>query len=264
MKNHSKNYADKKLIVFDLDGTLTQTKSNLQPDMAKALRDLLATKKVAVIGGGTYKQFRNQLVAELKCPPPLLANLFLFPTTAMAFYHYRDGWKKVYRFVLSPKEWQLIKKTFAEVLREVNYVKPAKTYGKVLENRGAQVTLSFLGQDVVAQLGQKGVKLKEEWTKKNTPLKLRIAALTQKRLPNLEVRAAGFTSIDVTKKGVDKAYGIHQIKKMLKIQIKEMLFIGDALSPGGNDYAARKTGIDCIPVRGPEDTKRIIGGIVAK
>jgi hypothetical protein len=258
-----KNYANKKLVIFDLDGTLAETKSNVQPDMAKTIRDLLANRKMAVIGGGTYKQFRKQLVTELKCPPALLANLFLFPTTATSFYRYNNGWKKIYRHLLSKKEVQDTKKAFAEVLREIHYVKPKKTYGKVLENRGAQITLSFLGQDVVAQLGQKGVRMKEEWTKKNTPLKLKVAKMVQQRLPNLEVRAAGFTSIDVTKKGIDKAYGVRQIKKVLKMPIKDMIFIGDALNPGGNDYAARKTGIECIPVKGPKDTRRIIQQIIA-
>ena len=82
--------------------------------------------------------------------------------------------------------------------------------------------------------------------------------MVQKRLPGFAVHAAGFTTIDITREGIDKAYGIRQIQKHLKIPTKKMLFIGDALFKGGNDYAARKTGVDCIAVRGLEDTKRII------
>jgi phosphomannomutase len=259
-----KDYSNKRLIVFDLDGTLTESKSNLEPDMAQALAKLLAQKKVAVIGGGAYRQFKKQFVAELDCPKPLLANLFLFPTTATAFYRYRAGWKKIYGFRLSKAEWQTIKKTFAQVLKEINYIPPAKTYGKVLENRGSQVTFSALGQDIITVLGKKGLQLKEEWKRENTPLKMKIAKLVQKRLTNFEVRTSAYTSIDVTKKGIDKAYGVRRIKKILKIPIRDMIFIGDGLYPGGNDYAAKKTGIDCVSVRGPEDTKRVIEKIIAK
>ena len=39
----------KKLIVFDLDGTLAPSKSSLAPQTAALLRDLLAVTKVAVI-----------------------------------------------------------------------------------------------------------------------------------------------------------------------------------------------------------------------
>lgn len=252
----------KELIVFDLDGTLTETKSNLKADMSRALVMLLKQKRVAIIGGGTYKQFRKQFVKELRCPRPLLFRLFLFPTTANRFYRYRSGWKKVYSFELSKRERADIKSAFRDVLREIHYVHPKKVYGKVIEDRRTQVTFSALGQDIVAKLGVKGVRLKKEWTKKNTPLKLTIARLLQKRLPKLEVHAAGYTSIDVTRKGIDKAYGVRQIEKYLHVPIRKMLFVGDALFPGGNDYAARRTGIQCIAVRGPEDTKKIIKKIL--
>jgi hydroxymethylpyrimidine pyrophosphatase-like HAD family hydrolase len=91
---------------------------------------------------------------------------------------------------------------------------------------------------------------------------MKIAKLVAKRLPNLEVRAAGFTSIDVTRKGIDKAYGIRQIQKQLHVPVKKMLFIGDAIFPGGNDYAVVRTGVDYIPVKGPEETKRIIKKLI--
>jgi hypothetical protein len=37
-----------------------------------------------------------------------------------------------------------------------------------------------------------------------------------------------------------------------------MLFVGDRIFPGGNDYEALKTGIEYAKVDGPEDTKRLI------
>jgi phosphomannomutase len=255
--------AKKSLIVFDLDGTLTPSKSNLEPDMSAALGALLTKKKVAVIGGGSFRQFKKQFLAQLKYPKPLLSNLFLFPTTATAFYRYRGGWKKVYGFTLSKNEVRAIKKAFAEVFKQINYVPPQKTYGKVLENRGSQVTFSALGQDVVAILGKKGIRMKEAWKRDNALLKMKIARLVQEKLPKFEAHAAAFTSIDVTKRGIDKAYGVRQIKKTLKIPISKMLFIGDALYRGGNDEAAKKTGIECVAVKGPADTKKIIRQLIA-
>ncbi len=262
MPRPNKTLSKKKLIVFDLDGTLTETKSDLEADMAEELRRLLKSKQVAVIGGGTYQQFKKQFVSRLHCPPALLSRLYLFPTTATSFYRYRHGWKKVYVHELSAIERKAIKVAFNEVLQAITYVHPKKVYGKVIEDRKTQVTFSALGQDIVAQLGNKGVKMKEEWVKKNRPLKVKIARLVQKSLPKLHVHASGFTSIDVTRKGIDKAYGVRQIEKKLHVKIKDMVFIGDALFPGGNDYAARKSGIDCIPVKGPQDTKRVISSIL--
>ncbi len=258
------SYRRKKLVVFDLDGTLAPTKSPLEPDMSRALAALLSEKKVAVIGGGTYRQFRRQFVSNLDCPRGLLKDLFLFPTTATSFYRYDHGWKNVYARTLSKTQKQKIRTAVKEVFMEMNYVPPKRTYGKTLEDRGSQMSYSFLGQDVVAKLGKKGVHLKEEWTRKNTPLKLRIAAMLQKKLPDLEVRAAGFTTIDITKKGIDKAYGVRQIEKYLHMPIGQMVFVGDALYPGGNDAAAKKTGIQAIPTTGPKETIEIINAILGR
>jgi HAD superfamily hydrolase (TIGR01484 family) len=254
--------SQKSLIVFDLDGTLTETKSNLKPDMSEMLSRLLKEKKVAVIGGGTYKQFRRQFISHLDCSPKVLKGLFIFPTTATAFYRYDKGWKNVYAHPLSKTQKREIKEAVKDVLKEIGYIPPKKTYGKTLEDRDSQMSYSFLGQDVVAQLGKKGVRLKEEWTKKNTPLKLEIAGMLQKRLPDLEVHAAGFTTIDITRRDIDKAYGVRQIEKYLHIPIKDMVFIGDALYPGGNDEAAKKTGVQTIAVKGPRDTIAIIKKIL--
>ena len=44
----------KKLIVFDLDGTLAESKSSLDAEMAKLLNTLLSITKVAVISDGNW------------------------------------------------------------------------------------------------------------------------------------------------------------------------------------------------------------------
>lgn len=252
------NLGPKKLVVFDLDGTLALTKAPMDPEMADLMAQLLAKKHVAVIGGGKYELFQEQLLNPLNGRPEnLLKNLSLFPTTSTRYYRYENGgWEKVYAHELSQEERTRITQTFERVFKEIGYQHPAKTYGPVIEDRGTQVTWSALGQEVVAELGVKGVELKEAWKQANTPLKMKVAELMATYLPDLEVRAAGHTSVDVTKKGIDKAYGLQQIERYLEVPIKDMLFIGDAIFPGGNDYAVVKTGVDYIPVTGPEETKK--------
>lgn len=259
-----KKLTPKKLIVFDLDGTLAKSKSHADKEMIGLFTELLKVKKVAVIGGGKLGLFKHQLLSQLKVPKELLENLGLFPTTATTFLKYKNGWKKVYSIELSKKERDLIKQTFKRVLKEVNYVAPKKTYGKVIEDRGTQVTFSALGQEVVAMLGKKGVALKDKWRDENTPMKLKIAKLMQKYLPQFSIRAAGHTSVDVTKKGIDKAYGLRQVEKYLKVKIKDMLFVGDSIFPGGNDYAVTTTPVDYIAVKDPEETKEIIREVLKK
>lgn len=259
---NQKNLKPKDLIVFDVDGTLAPTKSEMDKEMAGLFKQLLEVKKVAVISGAKYEIMQMQLAGGLKAPPALLKNLFLFPTTATTFLKYEKTWKKVYALTLSAAKVAEIKKAFERVFKETGHKHPKTVYGELIENRGSQVSFSFLGQDVVKVLGKRGIKMKEDWKAKYTPLKLKIAKAVAKYLPDLEVHAAGFTTIDITNKGIDKGYGLQQMQKHLHIPIKRMLFIGDAIFPGGNDYAVVKTGVDYMPVKNAEETKKIMRHLI--
>jgi HAD superfamily hydrolase (TIGR01484 family) len=247
-------YKNKDLIVFDLDGTLTPSKSNLEPDVARALAALLARKKVAVIGGGKYSLFRKQFVAHLHTSSRLLNNLFLFPTVGTSFYRYHHGWKPVYEKSFPLREKQKIKDAFVAALAAIHYRRPKKIWGRVIEDRHTQITFSALGQKAP-------LAAKEKWNQTSdmrTPLINKLRGL----LPECSVHQGGLTSVDVTEKGIDKAYGIRQMKKYLHVPIQKMLFMGDSLTGHGNDAPAKKTGVQCVAVRGPKDTKRIIKEIL--
>ncbi len=77
------------------------------------------------------------------------------------------------------------------------------------------------------------------------------------------MRLGGTTSVDITKPGIDKGYGIRKLRDILRIAIDEMIFIGDAVFPGGNDYPAKEAGALSIRVRDPEESKRVIEAIIA-
>jgi hypothetical protein len=91
----------------------------------------------------------------------------------------------------------------------------------------------------------------------------KIKSILETLIPGFSVRLGGATSIDVTKPGIDKAYGIGKLRDILGIPLKEMIFVGDALFPGGNDYPAKQAGVISIPVRDPNETKRVIEAIIA-
>lgn len=253
----------KKLIVFDIDGTLTPSKAPADKEMINLLLDLLNKRSVAIIGGGKYSLFREQLTQQMPEKDERLKKLYLFPTNSTAFYRYDGDWNKVYSHELSDGEKEKINSAFEEVFSKVNYQPSEKTYGTVIEDRGTQISFSPLGQEVVAMLGEKeGVTLKEDWNKKYDFLRQKMREILQELLPEFEVRAGGLTTIDITRKGIDKAYGVRQIAKHLDVKIEDMLFVGDAIFPGGNDYAALETGIDYVKVKDPNDTKELIRTII--
>jgi phosphomannomutase len=243
----------KKLIVFDLDGTLAPSKSSLDPQTAGLLRDLLDIIKVAVISGGAWTQFEMQLLTDLP-KNSLLANLSLLPTCGTKFFQYNGTWEELYSEDLTTAEKRKIRDSLDRAAGEAGY-RAKKVWGEVIEDRGSQVTYSALGQQ--APLAEK-----EEWDPDFAKRK-KITAILETLIPEFSIRIGGATSIDVTKPGIDKAYGIGKLRDTLHLSFKEMIYIGDALFPGGNDYPAEEAGVVSIPVKGPDDTNLIISTILA-
>ena len=243
----------KKLFVFDLDGTLAESKSSLGPEIAGLLGDLLTFMKVAVISGGAWEQFDSQLLAKLPGDDNF-ENLFLLPTCGTQFYRYEGHWVKVYSEDLTADEQKKIEDALQKALDDSG-IKVEKVWGEAIENRGSQITLSVLGQ-------QAPLSAKESWDPDFAKRK-KISALLEPLLPNFSIRMGGTTSIDVTKPGIDKAYGIKKLRDHLDISLKEMLFAGDAIFEGGNDYPAQEVGVDSILVRDTRETARVIQTVIA-
>jgi hypothetical protein len=243
----------KRLIVFDLDGTLAESKASIDAEMAGLLDTLLSIIKVSVISGGAWSQFEKQVLAHLCCDKRL-KNLSLLPTCGTKFFRYSGDWKKIYSEDFTAEEKKKIIDSLGKAFQVAGF-KVEKVWGEVIEDRGSQITLSALGQQ--APLAEK-IKWDPDFAKRK-----KIKAILDPLIPGFSVRLGGATSIDVTKPGIDKAYGIRKLRDILGISLKEMIYIGDALFPGGNDYPAEQVGVISIPVRGPEDTKRVIEGIIA-
>jgi len=243
----------KKLIVFDLDGTLAPSKSSLAPQTAGLLRDLLEVVKVAVISGGAWTQFEEQLLTDLP-RSSRLENLSLLPTCGTKFFQYNGNWKELYSEDLTAEQKKKIIDSLHKAAEGTGY-HANKVWGNVVEDRGSQVTYSALGQQ--APLAEK-----EKWDADFAKRK-KIATILETLIPEFSIRIGGATSIDVTKPGIDKAYGIGKLRDTLHLSLKEMIYIGDALFPGGNDYPAEEAGVVSIPVKGPDDTNLVINTILA-
>lgn len=236
-----------RLIAFDLDDTLAPSKSAVDPRMLALIEQLLARTSVAVISGGNFEQFDMQLVAKLEgAEEAALERLHLLPTCGTRYERRSHGaWQTIYRENLSPEEGSAALAVLREEAERLELWE-SSPWGDILEDRGSQITFSALGQAAP-------VSAKHTWdpdgTKKNT-LRAAVAA----RLPELEVRSGGSTSVDITRRGIDKAYGMQKLAEHTGIPLSEMLFVGDRLDPDGNDYPVKAMGVSCHAVTGWEDT----------
>jgi len=245
-----------KLIIFDLDGTLTESKQPLAPEMAALLARLLAVTPVAVISGGAFLQFQKQVIERLPSFSKF-SNLYILPTSGAALYEFKsDAWKRVYEERISERDAALIEKALEDGAEESGVIDlRAKTWGPRLEYRGGQVTFSALGQE--APIAEKK-KWDPDYAKRRT-----LQAAVAKHLPKgFAAAMGGATTIDVTKEGVDKAYGIHQLCTRLGIAEKDALYVGDELQKHGNDEAVYKTEAETKRVANPSETAVFIRSLL--
>jgi HAD superfamily hydrolase (TIGR01484 family) len=238
-----------KLVAFDLDGTLAPSKGPISSEMAQALKNLLDRIPVCIISGGTKDQIMSQVVAKLPANTNL-RDLHLMPTSGAQYYKRNLGkWRKIYSEDFTSSQAEKIISSI-EVAAELLGYWPENPYGNVIENRGSQITFSALGQEAPREL-------KEKWDPSGEKRdKLRRALSTL--MIEFDVRSGGSTSIDVTRTNIDKGFGIYELSKRTHIKYENMLFIGDRLDVGGNDYSVRRTGVECVSVDGPEWTLEII------
>ena len=244
--------AMKQLIAFDLDGTLAESKQAIDPEIGGLLRRLLQVAMVAVISGGDWPQFKQQLIGQL--PKDIeFPKLFLLPTSGTKLYRYEHGWQLGHAELFTKSERAHILRALEETVAGAG-LSAERSWGEKIEDRGSQITFSGLGQ-------QAPLVAKHSWDPDFLKRKLLQAALGP-LLPGFAVNVGGSTSIDITRQGVDKAYGMRKLAEVSGVPATEMIFVGDALYPGGNDYPVRSAGIDTLAVRDVTETKRIIEAIV--
>ncbi len=238
-------------IIFDLDSTLAKSKQPIDGAMAKALLSLLAHTYVAVASGGKFDQLCTQVADQLPSSE-FYKKLYFLPTSGAELYEYsNNSWNSVYKETLTQQEALHITQAIHKANDKTSTVDFSQTaYGERIEFRGSQVSFSALGQEAP-------LEKKKEWDTDHAKREALRAVLVP-LLPDYEVRIGGTTTIDITKKGIDKAYGVKKLSAHLMLSISHMLYVGDELRTGGNDEVVIATGIPTHEVTSPKDTEQFI------
>lgn len=241
------SYKHMNLFIFDLDGTLAKSKQRVTPEIIAMLERLSNDHHVVIISGAGFDQFHEQLLSQLGSGVKK-ENVFILPTSGSQLYVVDGtGWRRVYANFFTQEESDKI----VTVIKHHTSRLMAPGVTDQIEHRGSQITFSALGQR--AKLED---KLKWDPSGKK---KAYFRNLIAQDLPEFEVRTGGSTSIDVTKKGIDKAWGIQTLLSSMLHEYADtynrMMFFGDALQEHGNDSSIKRLqAIECIAVTGPEDT----------
>ena len=246
----------RRVIAFDLDNTLADSKSPITEQMADLLNGLLRKFQVCVISGGKFEQFEEQVLNNLRAAPRTLTALHIMPTCGTRYFRFDVAakvWQQVYAEDLTAAQRARIVAALDKGADALGY-RATKLWGAQIEDRGSQVTFSALGQEAP-------VASKQAWDPDGTR-KRKLRDYVAKLIPEFEVRVGGSTSIDVTKPGIDKAYGIKKLIEVLAVTKKDVIFVGDRLSTGGNDHPVKAMGVDCLGVSRWQDTALVIETIL--
>lgn len=244
-----------RLIAFDLDDTLAPSKSAIDPRIGELLLELAARVEVAIISGGQLQQFQSQVVERLPAADAETLDRFhLMPTCGTQYYRLEEGGvRTVYAHALTDDEKSRALAAVEEEARRLGLWE-SEPWGDILEDRGSQITFSALGQTAP-------LEAKMAWDptgEKKNALRDAVAA----RIPDLEVRSGGSTSVDITHRGIDKAYGMRKLAEVTGIALDDMLFVGDRLDEHGNDYPVLAMGVTCQAVEGWEHTAAYLTGLI--
>lgn len=247
----------KKILAFDLDDTLAITKSEISDRMSNLLGRVLEHYDVCVITGGRFEQIEKQVVSRLDVEEKLLSRLHLMPTCGTRYYRYdlvEHKWVMQYAEDLTKEQKEKIINALETVAKDMGIWcdNPA---GEIIEDRFSQITMSALGQQATPED-------KYAWAEKYKDVRPVYRDKVAELLPDLEVRIGGTTSTDITKPGIDKAYGMRKLIEANSISKEEILFFGDKMDEGGNDFPVKNMGIDSIAVEGWQTTAYALDGVL--
>ena len=239
----------KKLVAFDLDGTLAEPKQPIDAEMGGLIAGLSRLVEIAIISGGDWPQFEAQVVGRLPEHMPW-GRLHLLPTSGAKRYRFEGGkWTIVYENLLPEAARKHIVDVLARAARDTGLLE-ASPWGEIIEDRGSQITYSGLGQHAP-------LEAKRRWDPEFLKRR-RLQAAVLPLLPGYAVSIGGSTSIDVTGTGIDKGSELLKLATVLGLKVGAVMFVGDALYPGGNDFSVHVAGVDTLQVRDVAETRSII------
>lgn len=230
--------------VFDLDGTLAESKQPITPTIAEMLTNLTKLHRVAILSGATLGQIQTQV-------------LDLIPDTPITVYacagatYQRPNQQPVTSWIPEPHRLQIMEQMEAIVkllgFWELNPV------GDIIEDRQSQITFSALGQHAYPEQ-------KAAWDADKTKRKTIIKHLTPylKLIGDGQYTAhlGGSTSIDVTRH--TKREAITLIAEHHQVEASQIIYVGDDFGADGNDYPVLATEAQCVNVRNWLHTNQIV------
>ncbi len=221
----------KKLIAFDLDGTLTQHKSPLEPANRAALEALAAKYRLLMVGAGDCMRIFHQLG---DFPIDVIGQYGM----QVARYDREVGTLRIVEDVTMPCDRESVERRVTQL---------RNTYG-FTQYAGDNVQFHASGCVTIPLIGTAAVlsdKLAFDPTReKRRAIYADVCAL----FSDYTVFVGGSSSFDMAPKPFDKRYALARYCEEEGIAAQDVLFVGDDYGPGGNDESVYRSEFDFLKV----------------
>lgn len=227
-----------KHIIFDLDGTLTESRTVITDEMTFALRSLEETHDVVIISGAQKLQMLKQI--------PWLddSSFTIMGQSGNDVTRFRE---LIFRNILSFEDIRVVF-SHLEKLHEGYGIDNGVDVDSV-EMRGGQISWSPVGHNAPKKIktdyDPDGAKRREMLNK--FPF----------NNENMMVRIGGTTCLDYTKVGFGKKGNLERLFDLNGWKFEDSVYIGDQIYEGGNDKEVEDIML-AIPINGPMQTLDVI------
>jgi membrane-associated protein len=239
-----------KAVLFDLDDTLVVSWQVPSAPMIEKLGLLLEQVPVAIMSAASFPRIEQSFLPSIEAHPHA-HQLYVYSYNGAELHILENGiWKAQYSVEMTQEQRARATAVIKECVAKTRIIKKDAKYQWEILEREQKIVFSALGLHATQED-------KRTWDPGLSKRK-KLQRTLRRRLRDLDVNIGGTTTIDITAKGINKGYATRHLAKRLGVEVQDMLFIGDALYPGGNDYIVMQTGADTRQVQNPEETEKII------
>ena len=232
------------IYLFDVDGTLTPPRQEIEEDFASVFLEWSVNKEIYLVTGSDIKKTREQLFGAI-----IDACQGVFSCSGNQY------WEK--NKIVYQNKFRAPNGLLADLQLYLDNSENPVRAGKHVERRPGMINFSTLGRN--ATLEQRAVYNK--WDNRTLEREDIVDYITS-NYPQLDVSIGGSISVDIYRKGKDKSQVVEHLRGMYGEEIA-MIFVGDRCQPGGNDWPlAQELDKDenshWFLVHKPEDTRELI------
>ena len=257
----------KKIVLFDMDGTLTPPRKKMDWDIIDQLCDLQrAGFEIGILTGSdmNYVEQQCDLIFDLSPVDPF--EVHYLPCNGTKYYRLsNNGFNAIYeknmRQELQEDDWRRLMQLLTSLQSSITRVhRNIPMTGNFISYRGSTVNWCPIGRAANEAdrtewvLWDRRQRIRENW------LTIARQGLNNADLEHIIIKLGGDTSFDIYPEGWDKTFAFSNFKDYDKIY-----FVGDRCGKHGNDHEAYLLAGELgYSTTGPKETIQIIKEIIKK